>query len=45
MARMSLSTKHKQTHRIKNKLVVPDKVGEREVWSGSLRLVDANYDI
>ena len=44
MAQRNLSTKQKQTHRLENRPVVA-KGWEEEGWTGSMRLVDANYHI
>ena len=46
MAQMNLPTKQKQTHRHREKSSGCQGGGEEEVgWMGSLRFVDANYDI
>ena len=34
-----------KTHRVANRLVVAEREGDREGWTGSLGLVDANYYI
>ena len=42
MTQMDLSTKQKQTHRHREQICGCHGGGEREGWSGSLGLADAN---
>ena len=44
MAQMNLSTE-KKLMQMENRLVVSNGEGEREGWTGSLRLIDANCGI
>ena len=42
---MNISTEKKQTHGMKNRLVVDEGEGEVLQWTGRLELAEANYCI